>query len=163
VHGERRTRPTVSRHLVDLLGHVLQVIAHDRARTADLLDDIAEVVDEEGQGRAALRDGAEETIDFADHVVESGRDAVQRVDEQRVEIERLEDALDDVGQVAFGGLVPVCWLLGCSRRVKLTEAYDQLQLSVDIRDRQVDLGDADLDTGVDRDQFGNIGIQVDVG
>jgi len=47
--------------------------------------------------------------------------------------------------------------------VELTEAYDQFQLSVDVCDRQVDLGDADLDTGVDGDQFGNIGIQVDVG
>jgi len=89
--------------LVNLLGHVLQVIAHDRAGTADLLDDVAEVVDEEGQGRAALRDGAEETVDFADDVVESGRHAVQRVDEQRVEVEGLEDALDDVGQVALEG------------------------------------------------------------
>ena len=149
--------------MVDLLGHVLQVIAYDRAGTADLLDDVAEVVDEEGQGRAALRDGAEETINFANHVVKSGRDAIQRVDKQRVEIERLEDAFHDVGQMTFARLVPVCWLLGSSHRAKLTEAYNQLQLSVDIRDRQVDLGDADLDTGVDGDQFGNIGIQVDVG
>lgn len=90
-----------------------------------------------------MRDGAEQAIHCADNVVQNVRHVVEGVDEERIEVQGLEDAVDDVDQVA--------------------ETDDELQLSFHVCDREIDLLDSDLHAGVELNQIGDFGVQVDIG
>jgi hypothetical protein len=72
------------------LRHVLCEIADDRTHTSDFLDDVAEIVDEEVEGGAALGDAAEESVDGADHVGDGVADELGCVadggDEERIQV-----------------------------------------------------------------------------
>jgi hypothetical protein len=50
------------------LRHVLCEIANNGTHTSDFLNDVAEIVDEEVEGAAALGDGAEQAVDGTDDV-----------------------------------------------------------------------------------------------
>ena len=54
----------------------------------------------------------------------------------------MEDPVDNVGE--------------------MTEADDEFELRLHIGDGQVDLLDRDRDTGVDRDETSDVGIEIDV-
>ena len=127
--------------------HVGEIVAHDGARRAAvgaryLLHDIAEVVDEERERGPALRDGAEQAVHGAHHRCQRTRHVVQRGDQQGVEVEGGEDAVDDVDEVA--------------------EADDQLELGLHIDDGEVDFLDREGYAGVDGDEAGDVGVEVDV-
>lgn len=83
------------------VSHVLSIVADDRRHTADLLDNVSEVVNDKGQRRAALRNRPEQAVHLAHYIVEDACDVVEGVDQERVEIEGLEDAIDNVDKMAF--------------------------------------------------------------
>lgn len=47
--------------------------------------------------------------------------------------------------------------------MKLTKSHNELDLSIDFSNSNVDLLDAHLHSGVQLDQIGDFGVQVDVG
>ena len=85
------------------LGHVLSEVTNDGADSANFLDDVAQVVNEEVQRRAALGDGAKKTVhntdDVANNITDQARDVVDGVNEQRVQVKRLEDTVDNINEV----------------------------------------------------------------
>ena len=111
-------------------------------RASNLLHNISEVIHYERQRRAPLSDSAEQAIDRANHGVDNVSDVVEGGDEQRIEVEALEDAIDDVDEIA--------------------QAHDELELGVDVGDGDVDFLHRDGDTGVDLHESGDVGIQIDV-
>ena len=78
----------------------------------------------------------------AHHRCQRTRHVVQSGDQQGVEVEGGEDAVDDVDEVA--------------------EADDQLELGLHIDDSEVDFLDRERHAGVDGDEAGDVGVEVDV-
>jgi hypothetical protein len=138
--------------LQDLLracvGHVRLVIPHDgrnkrSASPHNFLNNVAEIVNQKMERVAPRGDTAEQPVDSADHGGEQRRDVVDGGDEQGIKVERREDAVDDIGEVA--------------------QPHDELERGVDVGDGQVDLLDRDLDSRVDGNELGDVGIEIDVG
>lgn len=69
------------------------------------------------------------------HIVEQGN-------QERVQIQRIEYPLHDIHQ--------------------MFKSDDELQLSFHIRNRDIDLGNRDSDSGIDFHQAGNVSVEIDV-
>lgn len=134
--------------VVDGWERTLLIVTDNLRQTAsgtadDVLDDVPEVVDQKVERGSALGDGAEQAVDGADDVANQARHVVDEADQEGVEVQRVEDALDDLDEMA--------------------QAHDELQVDVHVGDRDVDLLDRDLHARVDLHETGDFGVQVDVG
>lgn len=90
-----------------------------------------------------MGDGAEKPVHSTDHVVQDIGNIVEGIDEERVEIQRLKHAVDNIHEI--------------------TKTNDELQFSFHVCDREVDFLDADLHAGIDLNQIRNSGVEVNVG
>lgn len=63
------------------VGHILDIVAYDRADISDLLDNISQVVNNELDRRAPLSNGTEKAVYFTNYIVNQARDVIQGVDE----------------------------------------------------------------------------------
>jgi hypothetical protein len=83
---------------------VVEIIANDAGRAIDVLNNVAQIIDQEVQCRTALRDRSEQAVyhanNISDNTINQTGDVVERVDEQRIQIQTLEDSADNVDQVA---------------------------------------------------------------
>lgn len=89
-----------------------------------------------------MGDGTEQAIDRADYSIYHACNIVESCDEQWVEIEGVEDALDN--------------------RDEVSEANYELEFRIHIGDCEVDGLDGDCNSRVDCDEPSNLGIEVDI-
>ena len=69
-------------------------------------------------------------------------DVSDQTDEKRVQVQRIENALNNGNKVA--------------------QSYDQLEINIHISNSDVDLLYGDLNTSIDLDKTGNLSIKVEV-
>ena len=142
-------QPTRQTLALPRVRHIRQVITHNRVHQVPssigkLLHNVPQIIHNERERLATLRDRAEQAVDLAHDIVQQPRHAVHGVDEDGVEVQRGEDAVHDADQVA--------------------QPHDELEVDVDVGDGEIDLLDADGDARVYRDErVADGGVQVDVG
>jgi len=125
----------------------LRIVAYDRidclASCADnRLHDVSEVIDDEVEVCAALRDGAEEAVHGAYYSVDHFSNITEQGNQQRIQIQRLEYPLYDIHEMA--------------------QPHNKLQLSIHVRNCDIDFRDRDCDSGIDFHQVGDVGVEIDV-
>lgn len=92
------TRPLA---LTSTMGSLRIAQSMQQAATLPRNDDsLSKVVNQERQSLATLRNRSKKAVDGTDHVTDNARHIVESVDEQRIQVERLEDPSDDIDKVA---------------------------------------------------------------
>jgi len=112
------------------------------AASYDLLDDVTEVVDQEVERLSVLRDRSEKAINCTDHFPDQVGDVSDQTDQERVQVQRVKDTLNDRDQVA--------------------QSYNQLEFNIYISNSDVDLLHGDLNTSIDLDETGDLCVEVKI-
>lgn len=128
------------------------------ATSYDFLDDVSKVVDQEVERLSVLRNRSKlyavsyvltlshsntyKAVNCTDHFSDQVGDVSDQTDQERVQVQRVKDTLND--------------------RDKVAQSYNQLEVNIYISNSDVDLLHGDLDTSIDLDKTGDLGVKVEI-
>ena len=90
-----------------------------------------------------MRDGSEKAVNGSDDISNEISDVVDEAEKEGIEIQRVEDAFNDVD--------------------KMAKADDEFEVDINIGDCDIDFLDRDLYSSVDGNKACNLCVQVNVG
>jgi hypothetical protein len=108
------------------ISHVILIVTNNRignraAASGNLLHNVSKIINEKVENRASACNGSKKTIYLTYNVGENTGNVVDGCNEQRIQIQRLKNTVDDIGQ--------------------MTQTYLKLQLRSNIGNGEIYFGD----------------------